>query len=188
MAIDPRSTVFEKSANPLTILSRSVNLCSFWRSNPSIRELMHPSPPSHLRPCCTGQLVTSVFRATPYRVFMTCYTQHVAEHSTAQKIVPGDMLHGYRFSMIWCCAENCCCKLSRPLLAKHGEPSFFSKVVVTWLRVGINRLCSATFEQLLTFWKTFYSASNLEQLLPSLATFEQQIGIKLIQTIKKVFI
>ena len=49
--------------------------------------------------------------------------------------------------------------------------------------VGINRLCSATFEQLLTFCATFCSASNLEQLLPSLATFEQQIGIKLIQTI-----
>ena len=51
--------------------------------------------------------------------------------------------------------------------------------------LGINRLCSATFEQLSL---TFCSASNLEQLLLSLATFEQQIGIKLIQTIKKVFI
>ena len=55
-------------------------------------------------------------------------------------------------------------------------------------KLSINRLCSTTFEQLLAFWATFCSASNLEQLLPSLATFEQQIGIKLIQTIKKVFI
>ena len=114
--------------------------------------------------------------------------------------------------------------------------------------IGINRLCSATFEQLKGFWATFCSGSNLEQLLPSfrargggeagwasapappsptfgnfeellrkrcfqpppppphfeslfssptfkaapralsLATFEQQIGIELIQTIKKVFI
>ena len=39
-------------------------------------------------------------------------------------------------------------------------------------------LCDAvcTFEQLLKFWATFCSASNLEQLLPSLATFEQQIS------------
>ena len=41
--------------------------------------------------------------------------------------------------------------------------------------VGINRLCSATFEQLLAFSATFCTASNgqqLEQLLPSLAAFE----------------
>ena len=46
-------------------------------------------------------------------------------------------------------------------------------------RLGINRLCSATFEQ------PFCSVSNLEQLLPPLATFEQQISVKMIQTIKK---
>ena len=33
--------------------------------------------------------------------------------------------------------------------------------------IGINRLCSATFEQLKGFWAIFCSASNLEQLLPS---------------------
>ena len=53
--------------------------------------------------------------------------------------------------------------------------------------IGINRLCSATFEQLLTFWATLCSTSNLGQLLPSLATFEQQIDIKPIQTIKGRF-
>ena len=55
-------------------------------------------------------------------------------------------------------------------------------------RIGINRLCSATFEQLLAFWATLCSTSNLGQLLPSLATFEQQIDIKPIQTIKGRFI
>ncbi len=54
--------------------------------------------------------------------------------------------------------------------------------------VGINRLCSATFEQLLAFWATFCSASNLGQFLPSLATFEQKIDIKPIQTMKGRFI
>ena len=44
--------------------------------------------------------------------------------------------------------------------------------------VGIYRLSSATFEQLLAFWVTLCSTSNLGQLLPSLATFEQQIDIK----------
>ena len=41
--------------------------------------------------------------------------------------------------------------------------------------LDINRLCSATFEQLLAFSATFRTASNgqqLEQLLPSLAAFE----------------
>ena len=36
---------------------------------------------------------------------------------------------------------------------------------------GINRFCSATFEQRLALSATFYTASNLKQLLPSLATF-----------------
>ena len=30
---------------------------------------------------------------------------------------------------------------------------------------GMSRLCSATFEQLLAFWETFFSTSNFEQLL-----------------------
>ena len=48
--------------------------------------------------------------------------------------------------------------------------------------MGMKRLCSATFEQLLALWGTLCSTSNLGQLLPSLATFEQQIDIKPIQT------
>ena len=54
--------------------------------------------------------------------------------------------------------------------------------------VGINRLCSATFEQLLAFWATLCSTSNLGQLLPSLAPFDQQIDINSIQTTKGRFI
>ena len=37
---------------------------------------------------------------------------------------------------------------------------------------GVNRLCSAFFEQLIAFSATFCTACSLEQLLPSLATFE----------------
>ena len=66
-----------------------------------------------------------------------------------------------------------------------GRKSACTEAIV--FRVGINRLYLATFERLLTFSATFCSASNIEQLLPSLATIEQQIGIKLIQTTKKVF-
>ena len=40
-------------------------------------------------------------------------SQHVAEPSVGQKIVPGDMLRGDRLSAIRCCAENRCCKLTR---------------------------------------------------------------------------
>ncbi len=37
--------------------------------------------------------------------------------------------------------------------------------------IGLYRLCSATFEQLLEFWATFCYSSNLEQLLLPGATF-----------------
>ena len=49
-------------------------------------------------------------------------SQHVAEPSVGQKIVPGDMLRGDRLSAIRCCAENRCCKLTRvtpPLDDRH---------------------------------------------------------------------
>jgi len=59
----------------------------------------------------------------------------------------------------------------------------------TFLQVlGINSLCSATFEQLLAFWASLCSTTNLGQLLPSLVTFEQQIEIKPIQILKGRFI
>ena len=47
----------------------------------------------------------------------------------------------------------------------------------TYKRVGLSQLCSATFEQLLTFGATFCGSSNLEQILPFWATFEQNIGL-----------
>ena len=57
-----------------------------------------------------------------------------------------------------------------------GMPPYPPRLLCTQL--GINRLCSATFEQLLGGWATICSTSSLGQLLPSLATFEQQIDIK----------
>jgi len=39
-------------------------------------------------------------------------------------------------------------------------------------------LCSATFEQLLAFGATFCGFSNLEQVLPFRAIFEQNIGLE----------
>ena len=71
--------------------------------------------------------------------------------------------------------------------ALHGEALRVSGKQNSLL-LGINRLCSATFEQLLAFWATLCSTSNRGQLWHSLVTFEQQIDIKLIQTIKGHFI
>ena len=51
--------------------------------------------------------------------------------------------------------------------------------------VGLSRLCSATFEQLLAFGATFCGFSNLEQVLPFRAIFEQNIGLEHISSTKK---
>ena len=53
------------------------------------------------------------------------------------------------------------------------------------LGVGLSRLCSATFEQLLAFGATFCGFSNLEQVLPFRAIFEQNIGLEHISSTKK---
>ena len=52
-------------------------------------------------------------------------------------------------------------------------------------RIGLSRLCSATFEQLLAFGATFCGFSNLEQVLPFRAIFEQNIGLEHISSTKK---
>ena len=52
-------------------------------------------------------------------------------------------------------------------------------------RLGLSRLCSATFEQLLAFGATFCGFSNLEQVLPFRAIFEQNIGLEHISSTKK---
>ena len=52
-------------------------------------------------------------------------------------------------------------------------------------KIGLSRLCSATFEQLLAFGATFCSFSNLEQVLPFRAIFEQNIGLDHISSTKK---
>ena len=49
----------------------------------------------------------------------------------------------------------------------------------------LSRLCSATFEQLLAFGATFCGFSNLEQVLPFRAIFEQNIGLEHISSTKK---
>jgi len=46
-------------------------------------------------------------------------------------------------------------------------------------------LCSATFEQLLAFGATFCGFTNLEQVLPVRAIFEQNIGLEHISSTKK---
>ena len=51
--------------------------------------------------------------------------------------------------------------------------------------VGLSRLCSATFEQLLSFGATFCGFSNLEQVLPFRAIFEQNFGLEHISSTKK---
>ena len=62
--------------------------------------------------------------------------------------------------------------------AKQGAP-------FAWWALGLSRLCSATFEQLLAFGATFCGFSNLEQVLPFRAIFEQNIGLEHISSTKK---
>ena len=53
------------------------------------------------------------------------------------------------------------------------------------VQLGLSRLCSATLEQLLAFGATFCGFSNLEQVLPFRAIFEQNIGLEHISSTKK---
>ena len=53
------------------------------------------------------------------------------------------------------------------------------------LPLGLSRLCSATFEQLLAFGATFCDSSNREQILPFWATLERNIGLAHISSTKK---
>ena len=53
------------------------------------------------------------------------------------------------------------------------------------VQLGLSRLCSATFEQRLAFGATFCGFSNLEQVLPFRAIFEQNIGLEHISSTKK---
>ena len=71
------------------------------------------------------------------------------------------------------------------LLAFQEDPRH--EVVFAFFRLplGLSRLCSATFEQLLAFGGTFCGFSNLEQVLPFRAIFEQNIGLEHISSTKK---
>jgi len=60
-----------------------------------------------------------------------------------------------------------------------------SKHMPVMSRLGLSRLCSATFEQRLAFGATFCGFSNLEQVLPFRAIFEQNIGLEHISSTKK---
>ena len=46
------------------------------------------------------------------------------------------------------------------------------------MELGLSRLSSAAFEQLLAFGATFSGSSNPEQILSFCATFEQNIGLE----------
>ena len=70
--------------------------------------------------------------------------------------------------------------------ASNGVNSFLKELTsVKRILVGLSRLCSATFEQLLAFGATFCGFSNLEQVLPFRAIFEQNIGLEHISSTKK---
>ena len=70
---------------------------------------------------------------------------------------------------------------------KNGQNCTENKPLRTpeGLILGLSRLCSATFEQLLAFGATFCGFSNLEQVLPFRAIFEQNIGLEHISSTKK---
>ena len=65
------------------------------------------------------------------------------------------------------------------------EILFFDFKILEQRPLGLSRLCSATFEQLLAFGATFCGFSNLEQVLPFRAIFEQNIGLEHISSTKK---
>ena len=69
--------------------------------------------------------------------------------------------------------------LRSPAYSFHSVSSIFKP------RIGLSRLCSATFEQLLAFGATFCGFSNLEQVLPFRSIFEQNIGLEHISSTKK---
>ena len=78
-----------------------------------------------------------------------------------------------------------------PCFPLSNPPACFLPLIYTPLFtrspscVGLSRLCSATFEQLLAFGATFCGFSNLEQVLPFRAIFEQNIGLEHISSTKK---
>ena len=70
--------------------------------------------------------------------------------------------------------------------AHHASISLSVRALgLTMTQLGLSRLCSATFEQLLAFGATFCGFSNREQVLPFRAIFEQNIGLEHISSTKK---
>ena len=68
--------------------------------------------------------------------------------------------------------------------SSHCQSSLrIHSAIASW--IGLSRLCSATFEQLLAFGATFCGFSNLEKVLPFRAIFEQNIGLEHISSTKK---
>ena len=56
----------------------------------------------------------------------------------------------------------------------ENNPATFERTLCHGrLQVGLSRLCSATFQQLLAFGATFCGFNNLKQVLPFRAIFEQ---------------
>ena len=65
------------------------------------------------------------------------------------------------------------------------EKKYISISPVDQSQLSLSRLCSATFEQLLASGATFCGFSNLEQVLPFRAIFEQNIGLEHISSTQK---
>ena len=71
-------------------------------------------------------------------------------------------------------------------ISKRRDARGAPKIIIFWRSpLGLSRLCSATFEQLLAFGATFCGFSNLEQVLSFRAIFEQNIGLEHISSTKK---
>ena len=80
-----------------------------------------------------------------------------------------------------------------PIVLKHSD-----QLVLRWksrlliiarmlvlYRVGMSRLCSVTFEQLLAFRPSFFSTSDFDQLLLFWATLEQRLSkVKVFSTLE----
>ena len=103
-------------------------------------------------------------------------------------VTDGIMTLKYRFKRT-CLGKNRHFLMRLNLFAKFFLSSLTCEVRqrprVCYNGPNLSRLRSATFEQLLAFGATFCGFSNLEQVLPFRAIFEQNIGLEHISSTKK---
>ena len=109
---------------------------------------------------------------TPKNIF--CFNNNIRNDNSKQG-------HPGRTSLVVLYSQN----YSAGIRGGGHSTKFYTGRLRPEVQLGLSRLCSATFEQLLAFGATFCGFSNLEQVLPFRAIFEQNIGLEHISSTKK---